>query len=1484
MNIEDIQDNFRIGSEVSVILRTGHQFSGTLSEIREASIILRQSSGGKISLSAEAIDCIFPVQDTELSGGTAPVVQNSSVTPLPTSFPQQAPPSKTATPPPAPTPPIVSASEATETNTTYPIEVITQVVEIAARFKTAIQQANLEPLPPDFSLPDSISSMLYSQKKNKMQGEWNRLENQYKNAIKVKELSRLNQIIRGYEQILNNYPEVASVARFNMGCLYLALGQASEALKTFALAASYSREPRIFYNLGVVALRKKDTAKACYALQEFFKLTSISLHPTAWYKFLGLALDSGVVNVLSDLLKQALLKHKSDDAQLIVESAIFLLKENDRTDDAHRLMAFLQQRNLEPERTPELLESMLSQIALEPTEEYSRQQQELRNAQEQAKRQEEQIKRQKEVESFLSYARELARRGQYSQALGEIRKALQKDPENTTAKQLEAEYREAYKERGLPTGSGPYAQAKQAKESDQDFKKAEGLFREAIKRGDRAESAVKDLASLLQQQNRDKEAIQILQEYRPKAANQLSIDNMVVSIYQHARMYPEAIKLLTNLSKSTLDYKKRAKFLKQISFCQVKSEQFDKAESSISQLLKLTPNDNIAKQWLDGLQQAKKTGYYASLEQIFLLQDVLTDFGVSVSKFFDFYLDLCEYKGVDEAKIPSRGFSEEDLRKLKGLIEGAGRKRPGVRAQYNLSAAKLLMDLKSEEEQQIRSYLEDYAADMGDSSLLEQKHQDVALTYYLEAFAVATKWHRKLSEKFSRFIMSFYTTSRDEIIAENIPTPEKCLNEAFKKGRGRPLIEGLLELSLNRTVAEFLLPLINNDKSLKEKVQTLCYEVLGETGEPSSDFAKLTELWERGRETVRRRNEELIGELRYLESLASSLGSLPEQIERVQALGQKIRGNLDKSRLGDVNKILGQLSEYSQQQSYVERERLANIIKDTISKLIQKIEDSPTKYSLELLRSYLLSLDTKVEEDFAKVQQAAEPEELETTLSIDSYIPDSESNIQCQITIFNHPGKSPASAIMIQVEDSPADDYICRQKNVNVSEALPGGESVTREIPIYVTDKAKQSQVFTLYYRISYTTRAGKQVQTDTQTLPIRLDRVTDFKEINNPYAAWAEAGEVTDPTMFYGRDLLIENLVTAITNAPAAKSLVIYGQKRAGKSSILYHLERRLQLPIIPVKFSIGDISDISVASFLYRIIQRLEAKLKFLAKEGFPGISIPRPSITEFQEHTELLFHDYMSELQTAMKQESAYQNARIILLIDEFTYIYGAILRLKVPDTFMQFWKAMLQQGYFGSILVGQDVMRQFIARFPNEFQVAQSERVSYLAPDDARQLIINPILIPDTEESRYKGNAVKRLIELTAGSPFYIQIFCNRLVEYMNRKKLVRVTEAHIEQVKEELIKGNNSLTHDKFDNLISAYDDVIDAIPKTEVLAVLRDIAIGSRTQTYCERSVITALTSVPVDTILSDLIDREVVEKKEGAYNLFRLRVGLFKEWLITHQ
>ena len=98
--------------------------------------------------------------------------------------------------------------------------------------------------------------------------------------------------------------------------------------------------------------------------------------------------------------------------------------------------------------------------------------------------------------------------------------------------------------------------------------------------------------------------------------------------------------------------------------------------------------------------------------------------------------------------------------------------------------------------------------------------------------------------------------------------------------------------------------------------------------------------------------------------------------------------------------------------------------------------------------------------------------------------------------------------------------------------------------------------------------------------------------------------------------------------------------------------------------------------------------------------------------------------------------------------------------------------------------------------------------------------------------------------------------------MNRKKAIWLTDAYIEHVKDELIKGHNSLTLAHFNNLINAGYDGPNAIPDEDIRAVLRSVATGCRTQTFCYRSAIVCNTTVDIDRILDDLVLHEVFREK----------------------
>ena len=59
-----------------------------------------------------------------------------------------------------------------------------------------------------------------------------------------------------------------------------------------------------------------------------------------------------------------------------------------------------------------------------------------------------------------------------------------------------------------------------------------------------------------------------------------------------------------------------------------------------------------------------------------------------------------------------------------------------------------------------------------------------------------------------------------------------------------------------------------------------------------------------------------------------------------------------------------------------------------------------------------------------------------------------------------------------------------------------------------------------------------------------------------NPYAA---GGMVTDPKMFFGREDILRTITTRLAKK---QSTSVVGQRRIGKSSLLYHVAHPAQLP----------------------------------------------------------------------------------------------------------------------------------------------------------------------------------------------------------------------------------------------------------------------------------------------------------------------------------
>ena len=367
------------------------------------------------------------------------------------------------------------------------------------------------------------------------------------------------------------------------------------------------------------------------------------------------------------------------------------------------------------------------------------------------------VVRRQDSEALLLRARDLLQASQYPQAMGIVRRVLRTD-RTDVALQLERKIREQIHREGigLPRGDGPYARAKRAQLIDHDFDQADRLLKQAIRDNDNTESAVKDLASLLQQRERIEEAITLLKHHSRGSNGVSPYDNMLATQYQHAGRHDDAIKILARLARAT-PWPKKGLLLRRIAVSYLKCAKYDDAERELRKILVDNPNDLTAARWLTELEEARQAGSYEDIEATIESDQGLSEEGIELSSIANAAIDSCTYEGVDAARLQAGDVGVKDVDRVEELAKQLGRKRPRDRAAYYLSAAALLKRTHGDFER-ICDNLRRHFASMAAASAIEKKAADVVRSYWVESLALVID--DKLDEAWRSLLLYLATFHR----------------------------------------------------------------------------------------------------------------------------------------------------------------------------------------------------------------------------------------------------------------------------------------------------------------------------------------------------------------------------------------------------------------------------------------------------------------------------------------------------------------------------------------------------------------------------------------------------------------------------------------------------------------------------------------------------------------------------------------------------
>lgn len=1069
--------------------------------------------------------------------------------------------------------------------------------------------------------------------------------------------------------------------------------------------------------------------------------------------------------------------------------------------------------------------------------------------------------------------------------LGILDQILSTYPNNTYVQNIKIEFSRTLAKNNLSrintyknNGVSDYQKATYAKNVEKDLPKALIHYQKALQNNEKKESCIKDIGSLYVTLGEREKALEFMNNYILHLPNNSSTYYYLENFYYSLKDYKNAIKFIDLAIKGNGNFIHRAIYLQKKATALYQIGEIESAIKILDDILRYDP-ENLNAQRLLSVFIDNNT---LAIDQI-IAETEFYSFGSGISVYLRNILDKYEqYHGLPAKLLESRKFTKETLNGLRKLIETAGRSRPRERANYLLTEAKLMEQL--EPEYNIRSVLAKYCNAMALNHISEKSPIDIVRFFYLEAFSCEDEYI-KTAPQAALYLMS-YARSYGDLLSNKTPSMDEALSTVLKYDHRSEVWDGILNMILwnSSIAAQVLRRLYDNPDFRNRSLEYLNFE------NKDIEFNDYKGLWNLTREKRQRDFTRWLAKIKSIYSSDNLDVFVNHLVDTLNPENDQWITHTDKLRLNSIRTdIYDSLLQYLRHSGYRDKERSMNEVQSQINMLISNIQDLPTYLSYTGLIPLLEQLAHLLSKSFKIVEDTSTPQ-VKINILGEANVLDNDNYVFMQISVENSKESSPIRDIVIEISN---DENILKVEGENSHyDSLDGGEHCIIRLHIKLSDRVKLDMATTVKLKCTYVTRASQSpIQIDEQ-LPLRLYSVDEFKEIFNPYAPIADGGPVVDRNMFFGREEFIDNQIKTILSAET-KQIIIYGQKRSGKSSVLHHLKNGLEARgnVFCVLFSLGlIIQDLSDATFYYHILQSLDKELKKLRRNSkLPVPNFSCPSYEEYKDtnsgNPALAFLSYLELYYELCQRLEEWKAKKLVFLIDEFTYLYTSIKQGRTSDTIMKQWKAVTQNDSvkFSVVLVGQDVVPSFkkeeYAR--NAFGVITDIRLTYLDEKDARRLVTEPIL-DEKNESRFIGNAVDTIIDYTSCNPYYINIFCARLVEYMNSKKIIKVTEADVKDVANTFIEGNHALAPEKFDNLVRAgeeYDFI--EYNDEDVFTLLRQIAQGAKNIGTCSRENINLANNELEDKILSHLVDREVLSLRPG--NNYKIIVRLFQEWLLKH-
>ncbi|MBO9340132.1 MAG: AAA family ATPase, partial [Chloroflexus sp.] len=376
------------------------------------------------------------------------------------------------------------------------------------------------------------------------------------------------------------------------------------------------------------------------------------------------------------------------------------------------------------------------------------------------------------------------------------------------------------------------------------------------------------------------------------------------------------------------------------------------------------------------------------------------------------------------------------------------------------------------------------------------------------------------------------------------------------------------------------------------------------------------------------------------------------------------------------------------------------------------------------------------------------------------------------------------------------------------------------------------------------------------------VGQATPTQPVRNPYII----GDPVPGNRLVGRDDVLRRLEELWYGSANPPSVVIFGHRRMGKTSILRNLDGRLgsRVHVAYVNLLLlGDLRNGAVDLFV---------KLADSIADTLQHRQLPAPPIDDaaFEQRPELAFERYLKQVSAILNEQ------RLIIALDEFEQLEEWITNDRLPTDILKTLRGYIQMDEriafaFAGLHTLEEMSSDYFQPF---FASVTPVKVSFLSRGAVDQVLANP---PDPEFALdYEREALDHIWELTGGQPYLVQLIGHRLVSRFNtlsfeqgKAQEPRFRRADVEAV------ITTDFYHQARYYFTGVWGQAQHGAPEQQT--ILRCLAPHPDGLPFARLCEISGLPDRTVDQALQTLCRHDVVHHHDGQW---RYTVELFRRWV----